>query len=154
MPWARALGDGARARPAKRLEPPIELRVGERQDGGREQRRVDGAGLADGERADRHAARHLHDGVEAVEARERLRFHRHAEHGQRRQRSGHARQMRGAARPGDDDLEASALRRSREFVKALGRAVRGDDASLIGDRELVQRLGGSGASFPSRTGCP
>ena len=53
--------------------------IAERQDGGGEQRGIDGAGLADRQRADRHARRHLHDRQQAVLAGQRLRLDRHAE---------------------------------------------------------------------------
>ena len=84
--------------------------VGERQHGGRQQRGVDRARFADRERADRNAGRHLDDREEAVLARERFRGDRHAEHRQRGEGRGHARQMRRAARAGDDDLEARGFR--------------------------------------------
>ena len=82
-------------------------RGGENRD--REQAGVGGAGLADRERAHRHAARHLHDRQQRVEAVERRALHRHAEHGQHGVRRGHARQMRRAARAGDDHFDAARL---------------------------------------------
>ena len=48
-----------------------------------EQARVPGAGLADGERAHRHAAGHLHDREQRIEPLQRGALHRHAEHRQR-----------------------------------------------------------------------
>src|SRR5271170_622542 len=54
---------------AERVEPLGEPRVGERQDGSRQQRRVDRARLADRQRAHGNAPRHLYDRKQAVEAR-------------------------------------------------------------------------------------
>ena len=50
--------------------------------GGGEKRSIDGAGPADGERADRDAAGHLRDGEERVQALEGLRFDGNAENGE------------------------------------------------------------------------
>ena len=115
-------------------------RVAEREDRGGAQRRVDRAGLADRKGRDRHAARHLHDRQQAVDALERAAFDRHAEHRQRRQRRRHAGQMRGAAGAGDDHLEPARAGAARIVVKPLGRAMRRDDARLMGDAELVEGL--------------
>ena len=82
-----------------------QLLVARREDAHREQAGV--AGVADRDRRDRDAARHLHDRqqrVEPVELRER---HRHADHRQRRHRRGHARQVRGAAGARDDHPQAA-----------------------------------------------
>ena len=57
-----------------------------RDDRGREERRVDRAGAPDRERADGHAGRHLRDREQRVEALQRLRLDRHAEHRQQRLR--------------------------------------------------------------------
>lgn len=42
----------------------------DRQDTGRENRRVDGSSLANGQRPDRHTRRHLHDTQQGIEATE------------------------------------------------------------------------------------
>ena len=128
----------------------LERCVGQRQHARGEQRRIDGAGLADRERADRHARRHLHDGIERVDARQRLRFDRHAEHRQRGHRRRHAGQVRGAARAGDDDLDAGRLRALGEGVEPVGRAVGRDDALVVADAERVERLGGMPHGRPVR----
>ena len=112
------------------------------QHAGGEQRRVDRAGLADRERADRHAGRHLHDGVERIDARHRLGLDRNAEHRERGHGGGHAGEVGGAARAGDDDLVPGSLRAARERIEPVRRAVRRDDALVIGHAERVQRLGG------------
>ena len=54
------------------VEPLGERRIGQRQHARGEQRRIDRAGLADRERADRHARRHLHDRQQRVQPRQRL----------------------------------------------------------------------------------
>ena len=71
-------------------------------------------------------------------APERLRLHRHAEHRQVRHRRDHARQVRRAARAGDDHLEALVGRALGEGDQPVGRAVRRDDPRLVGDAELVE----------------
>ena len=116
----------------------------------RQEAGVDRAHLADRQRPDGHAGRHLRDRVEAVLAAEHGRRDRHAEHGQRRQRRRHAGQMRGSAGAGDDHLEAACLRRLRVLVQALRGAVRGDDLGLVGDFQLVQDLGRSLQGRPVR----
>ena len=106
------------------------------------QRRIDGAGVADRERANRNAGRHLHDGIKRVLSRQGLRFHRHAEHRQAGQRGSHAGQMRRAAGAGNDHLEAFRFRTFGEGIKTLGRAMRGNDAGVVADAERIERFGG------------
>ena len=77
--------------------------VGKRQHRGREQGGIGRAGLADGERSDGNAGRHLDDGKQRILARQRLRFDRHAEHRQRGHRRGHAGKVGRTAGAGDDD---------------------------------------------------
>ena len=89
-----------------------------------------GARLADRQRADRHAAGHLHDGKKRVLPRQRLGFDGHAENRQRRHRRRHARQMRRATRPGDDDLEPGLARALGEGRQPVGGAMGGDDARI------------------------
>src|SRR3984957_7612209 len=57
-------------------------------DARRPPRSVGGAGLADGERPDRHAGRHLDDGIKRIDAGQRLGLHGYAEHRKFRQRCG------------------------------------------------------------------
>jgi hypothetical protein len=118
------------------------VRVGKRQHGSGQQRGVDRAGLADGQRTDGHAGRHLDDGQQAVEAAESGGLHRHGEDRKRRQRRRHARQMRRPSGAGDDHLVAGALRAAGEGIQPLGRAVGRDDPRLMADLELVEGLGG------------
>jgi len=87
-----------------------------------EKRRIDRTGTADREGGDRHAGRHLNDRQQAVEPAQRLALDRYAQHRQRRQRRGDARQMGGAARAGDDRLEAGALAHRGHIVEPLGGA--------------------------------
>src|SRR5438552_1118403 len=68
--------------------PPAELFVGfaklrilVAQDCRGKQGGIDGAGLPDGQRADWHSARHLHDGEQGIHSLERSGFDGHAEHG-------------------------------------------------------------------------
>ena len=106
------------------VEPLGERSSDERQHRGREQRRIDRAGLADGQRADRNAGRHLHDREQASPCLPApCVFDRHAEHRQRRHRRRHAGQMRRAAGAGDDHLEAAAFGaawRIRRAARACG----------------------------------
>jgi hypothetical protein len=115
--------------------------VFEAENRGREQRRVDRAGLADREGRDRHPGRHLHNRQKAVDAAQGAAFDRHAEHRHRGQRRGHARQVRRPAGPGDDRLEAAALRAACILIEPLGRAVGRDDAGFVADAEPVEGLG-------------
>ena len=48
------------------VETVAKRRIVQRQHAGRQQRGIDGAGLADRERADRNAGRHLDDGVKRI----------------------------------------------------------------------------------------
>ena len=93
------------------LEPRRERRIVGRQDRGREQAGIDRARLADRQRSDRHAGRHLDDRQQAIHALERLALDRHAEHGQAGHRCRHSRQVRRPAGTGDDHLQPALLRR-------------------------------------------
>ena len=127
-----------------------ERRVAERQHACGKQGCVDGAGLADRERANRHAGRHLHDGVERIDALERLRFDRHPEHRQRRHGSRHAGQVCGPSGAGDDHFDAGRFGALGEGIEPLRRAVRRDDMRIIIDVERIQRLGGMAERRPVR----
>ena len=113
-----------------------------------QQRGVDRSGLADGECAHRHAAGHLRDGEQRVESLQRFGFHRHAEHGQRSFRRAHARQMRRAARAGDDDFQPAPRRLLRVFEQPIRRAMRGDDLRLERHAEFFELRGGVLHGFP------
>ena len=76
---------------------PGDRRVHQGDDRGGQQGGVDRPGLADGQRADGHAARHLDDRHQAVHALQRVALDGHAEHRQRRHGRGHARQEIGRA---------------------------------------------------------
>ena len=119
-----------------------ECGVRQGQHGGGKQRGVDRARLADGQRSDRNAGRHLDDGKQRILPGQGLRFDRHAENRQRGQRRGHARQMRGTPGARDDDLEARRLCAPGEIVEPFGRAVGGDDALVMRHAERIERLGG------------
>ena len=73
--WSGRFGHrGRSARLRQALEPRAAIVVvAERQDGGGSSAALIAPGLADGQRADRHAGRHLRDGEQAVEALEGLR---------------------------------------------------------------------------------
>src|SRR3984893_32968 len=144
----RAFADRSGLAAAKLIEAVGEFRVGEREYGGGEERRVDRAGFADREGADRNAGRHLHDGEQAVLALERRRIHRHAENGQRSERSGHAGKVRGAAGARDHDLEALLARGLGEFEQAVGRAMRRHDQASVADAKLVERRRREAKRFP------
>ena len=133
----------ARRRGARRAAGSNSARIGRRK-----QRRVDGAGAADGQRADRNAGRHLHDREQRIMPVQRLRLDRHAKHRKRRQGCDHARQMRRAAGARDDHLEARRLRALGEIEEPLRRAMRGDDLRLEADLELLEDRGGMAHRLP------
>ena len=72
------------------FEPRGQGAVGQRQHAGRQQGRIDGARLADGQGSHRNAGRHLDDRKQRILARQRLGFDRHAEHRQGGHRGRHA----------------------------------------------------------------
>ena len=81
---------------------------------------------------------------------QRLRFHRHPQNGQTGFRGGHARQMRRAARRGDDDFQAARRRAGGIFKKQVRRAMGRDDLGLIRDAQFIQLVGGVLHRFPIR----
>ena len=101
------------------------------------------AGVADRDRRDRDAGRHLHDRQQRVHAVEVLQRHRHADDRQRRDRGEHARQVGRSPGAGDDapasPRPAASLAVGEHLV---GHPVRGDDVGLEADAELGEGLGG------------
>ena len=83
-----------------------------------------------------------------IDAAEGFRLHRHAEHRQARLGRGHARQVRCAAGACDQHLEAARVRAGGVLEQQIGRAMRGHDAHLVGDRELLEHLGGALHGLP------
>jgi hypothetical protein len=144
----RAARAPCRSAPRGTPRAPRGSRAGVAEDRGGEQRGVGGARHADGERADRDAGRHLHDRQQRVEAVQRLRLDRHAEHRQRSLRGRHAGQVRGAAGAGDQHLEAALAGRGRVLEQEVGRAVRRDHAHFVRDAELLERLGRGPQGLP------
>ena len=118
--------------------PQLGALVGE--DGHREEARVGGSRLADGQRPHGHAPRHLHDREQRVHPFERMALHRHAEHRHERLRRHHPRQMRRAPRARDDHRDAPLLRALRERRHQLRRAMCRHDAALVRHAELRQHL--------------
>ena len=118
------------------------------QDGRREQGRVDRPGLADGQRADRNTARHLHDRQQRIDTLQGARLHRHAQHRQARLGGGHARQMSRPAGPGDDDLDAPPGRLRRVLEQQIRRAVSGHHPALVGNAQRRQRVAGMAQRVP------
>ncbi len=92
--------------------------------------------VADGERCDGNAGGHLHDREQRIHAVQDAAFDGHAQHGHDGVSGGHARQMRGAARAGDDHFDAARFGGRGEFGHQLRRAVRGDDAAFVRDAEF------------------
>lgn len=131
--------------------------VVQRQDLHRQQPGVGGAGFADRQRADRDAARHLHDGVEAVHAAQRGALHRHAQHRHQGFRRQHARQVRRTAGTGDDHVKAVGGSLLGEAEQLVRRAVSGNDFDMEGDIELGQdfcgELHGGPVTFRSHYNC-
>ncbi len=136
------LGDGLCLPCAPGVEPLGDLRVRQRQHRGRQQCGVDRARLADGQRADRDAARHLHDRQQRILAFQGMRIDRHTEHRQWCHRRRHAGQVGGSAGPRDNHLEAFVAGAMGEVVQPLRRAMRRDDQRLIADLERVEGFGG------------
>src|SRR5208282_1428250 len=66
------VGDGGGLALPPGFEAASECRIAQRQNARREQRGVDGARWPDRQRADRNARRHLHNGIERIETRQRL----------------------------------------------------------------------------------
>ena len=120
--------------------PGPQVRVARGQDAYGEQPRV--AGVADGHGRDRHPGRHLHDREQRVHPVEVLQRHRYADHGQRRHRGQHARQVRGATGAGDDHLQPAVGGAPAVVEHLVGHPVRRHHVGLVGDAELRQRLGG------------
>src|SRR5262245_40955508 len=79
----RALRDGFRLRAPPIGEAFCERLVGGRKDRGGKEPGIGRAGLADRERPDRNARRHLHDRIKAVGAFQRARLDRDAKHRKR-----------------------------------------------------------------------
>ena len=104
----RACAASARRRRAIARQRGGEGLVVGREQGDGEQGGVGRAGLADRERGDRDAGRHLHDRVQRILPAEVLRRHRHAEHRHGRLGGQHARQVGGAAGAGDDRPQAAS----------------------------------------------
>jgi len=113
-----------------------------------EQGGVNGPRFADGQRAYGNASRHLGDGKQRVESLEGFGLDRYAENRQSSLRGSHAREMRGAAGTGDDDLDAAlfGLRGVRE--KKIGRAVRGDHTSFMRNAQIIEGVRGVRHGFP------
>ena len=122
------------------------------EDGGGEERGVDGAGSADGKRANGYATGHLRDGQERIETFEGFGFHGDAEDRKNGFRGGHARKMGSAACAGDDDLEAALFGGFRVFEKQIRSAVGGDDTRFMWNTELGERPGGKFHGVPVGAG--
>src|SRR5262249_8941274 len=58
----------------------------------------------------------------------------------------------GAARTGDQDLEAARLGAAGVLEQQVGRAVGGDDAYLVRHPELLERVGGMAQRLPVGAG--
>ena len=117
---------------------------------GGQQRRIDRAGFADGQSADRNAAGHLRDGQQRIESLQRFRLHRHAQNRQHGFRSGHARKMRRAACAGDDDFDAALFRAGGVFEQQIRSAMRGDHARFVRIRRAPTKFWRRAPEFPSR----
>ena len=132
------------------LEPFGQIRVFNRQNSGRQKAGIGGPGLANRQRADRNAGGHLDNRQKTVLPRQGPRLHRHAQHRQMGHAGNHARQVRGAPRPGNDDLEPSLCRTLGKLHQPVGCAMRRDDARIICHAQLFQRIGGAFHRGPVR----
>src|SRR5712692_7208935 len=130
------------------VKPLPELGAMAAQDRHGEQRRIDGARLADGQSTHGNAAGHLHGGEKRVHALEGRALDGHAEHRQDGVGGHHARQMRGPARGRDDDLDAAAFGPRRVLRRQGGRAMGGHDLALVGDAEAGEDLVGMAHGLP------
>ena len=86
-----------------------------------EQGRIGRTGGSDRKGRDRHAARHLRNRQQRVDAAQCLGLDGNSKHGNRGLRSGHSRQVRRAAGAGDDGFEA-ALRARKPRIRTADRA--------------------------------
>ena len=121
---------------------------------GGEQRRVGRAGLADRERRHGNSRRHLHDRQQRIEAVQRLRLHRHAEHRQRG--LGGSMPGRCAAPPAPAMITSMprAARRGGVFEQQVRRAMGGNDAHFVRRRRACRASRRRAASSPSRNSSP
>ena len=106
------------------------------------QRRVDGSGFSDGQRAYRNAARHLRDGKKRIEPLEHFRFHGDAQHRKHRFRRRHARKMRCAACPRNDHFNTAFFGGRRIFEKEIRGTVSRNHAGFISHAEIAQCVRG------------
>jgi len=114
----------------------LQSRIAHGQDLHRQQPGVPGRADADG--GHRHARRHLHNREQRVEALERFAFNGHADDGQDGERRRNARQMRRAARAGDDDAQAALVRTARVGFQIPRRAVGRNDLRFAGVPNCAQ----------------
>ena len=117
-----------------------QLRIGDGQDLGCEQRGVHGS--VDRHRGDGDAGGHLYGGQQRVQAVERGALDRDADHGQRGVRRDRAGEVGGFSGGADQYAEAVFPRRNRKGARLLRRPVRRENVHLSGHTETFQRLDG------------
>jgi hypothetical protein len=141
------MGSGARVDPELGLRgllisegrnPRRELRVGERQDAGRQMGGVLRAGTPDRNRRDRHSRRHLDDRVQRIGGTEHATIERNADDRLPRQARQHARQVRRQPGRPDEEAHARLFRLGDVRVQGIGLAVRADDRCLPADVVAVE----------------
>lgn len=126
------------------LQPFVERGVRGGQDFRGEQSGVGCAGLADGERADGDALRHLHDGEQRVLAVQNSGGHGDAEDRHECFGGEHAGEVRGSACAGDDDAEATVAGGFGVLEHEVRRAVRANDFGFVRDFEFFEDVDGGG----------
>lgn len=99
---------------------------------------------------DRNPRRHLHDGKEGILSAEGFGLHRNPEDREGSEGSGHPREVGGATRARDYDLQAPGLRGLGVFVETLGGAMGTDDFRFKGDLQLLEKGGGFTHGRPIR----
>jgi hypothetical protein len=108
-----------------------EFRVFISENRGCQQGSVDGTCFANGQSSYGHAARHLGDGKEGIQAFERFGFDRHSQDGQGGFGRGHARQVRRPSGSRDNHFDPAFGRRPGILKEQVRRPVCGDDLSFV-----------------------
>ncbi len=116
------------------------LGIAERENLGRQDPSIGGAGFADGNRGDGYSRGHLDCGQQRIHSLKCAGGNGHADDRQRGFSRNHAGQVGRAARPRDDDFDAASGGVAGKFRGLARRAVRRGDIDLIGNAEAGQRL--------------
>ena len=114
--------------------------TGERQNLRRQNSGIGRAGLADRNRRDRNAGRHLDRCQQGIHALQRGRWDGHADNGKRSVGGNDARQVCRAASAGDDHLNATPGRFPGVFRGSVRRTMRGGHIHFVCNPKVLQAL--------------